>query len=70
MPEKWTGDLIGRMHNAQVTYDDLAAEMSVSKAYICMILNGRRSPENAKARLNDAFATVLRKRKENNEQRA
>jgi cyanate lyase len=55
MPEAWTGELIGRMHNARITYDDLAAEMGVKKAYICMILNGRRKPINAEARMNEAF---------------
>ena len=63
MPEEWTGELIGRMHNARITYDDLAAEMGCGKAYVCMILNGRRSPAGAKARLNEAFETA-RKRKE------
>lgn len=64
MPEKWTGDLIGKMHNAEVTYDDLASEMKCGKAYICMILNGRRNPPDAETRLNAAFYRVLEKRKE------
>ena len=29
MPEKWTGDLIGRMHNARVTRQDIATELGV-----------------------------------------
>ena len=44
MPETWTGNLIGRMHNKGITYDELAAEMGVGKAYISMILNGGGSP--------------------------
>lgn len=63
MPEKWTGDLVGRMHNEHVTYDDLAAEMGVTKGYISMILNGSRSPAGAKERMNGAFQAVLEKRK-------
>lgn len=55
MPEEWTGNLIGRMHNARITYDDLAEEMGCGKAYVCMILNGRRNPPDAEARLNEAF---------------
>ena len=27
MPEKWTGRLIGKMHNKQITYEQLANEM-------------------------------------------
>lgn len=63
MPEKWTGRLIGKMHNECVTYDDLGAEMGVTKAYICMILNGRRKPDGIQKRMEDAFASVVNKRK-------
>ena len=30
MPEKWTGRLIGEMHNHNVTYEELAAELGVA----------------------------------------
>ena len=50
MPEKWTGDLIGRMHNARVTRQDIATELGVSKAYVCMLLNGQRTSPTAKKR--------------------
>ena len=63
MAEKWTGDLIGRMHNAGVTRLELATELGVGKAYITMILNGSRTPPNAKERLNGAFRAVLEKRR-------
>lgn len=63
MPEAWTGDLIGRMHNERVTYDDLAAEMGVGKSYLSMIFNGARKPAGAEQRLNNAFNAVLAKRK-------
>ena len=63
MREPWTGDLIGRMHNEHITYDDLAAEMGVGKAYLSMILNGWRSPAGAEQRLNAAYYAVLAKRK-------
>jgi transcriptional regulator with XRE-family HTH domain len=64
LPEKWTGRLIGRMHNERVTYDNLAAEMGVTKSYVSMILNGARKPEGIKDRMEAAFAAVLEKRKE------
>lgn len=63
MPEKWTGRLIGKMHNAGVTYDDLGDEMGVTKAYICMILNGRRKPDGIRERMESAFESVVSKRK-------
>lgn len=64
MPEAWTGDLVGRMHNAGVTYDALATEAGCGKSYISMVLNGKRNPNGAKERLNAAFDRVLAKREE------
>lgn len=64
MPEKWTGELIGKMHNARITYDELAAEMGVTKSYISMILNGTRNPDGAQQRLEAAFDAVAAREKE------
>ena len=63
MKEPWTGDLIGKMHNNDVTYDELATELGVTKAYVSMILNGSRAPADAKERLQAAFDHVLEKRR-------
>lgn len=62
MPEKWTGDLVGKMHNNRVTYDDLAMEIGVTKAYISMILNGIRNPPDGQERLEAAYNSVIRRR--------
>lgn len=59
MPEAWTGELIGKMHNNKVTYDDVAAEMGVTKAYISMILNGSRKPAGIRDRMENAVNTVI-----------
>lgn len=61
--EKWTGRLIGRMHNEGVTYEELGAELGISKAYVSMILNGGRKPKGIKERMEAAFEAVLDKRK-------
>ena len=62
MPEKWTGRLIGEMHNHNVTYEELAAELGVTKPYISMILNGARKPAGIRKRMEDAFNEVVRKK--------
>ena len=64
MLEKWTGDLIGKMHNARVSYDDLAAELGLTKGYLSMILNGKRNPPGARKRLEGAVKAVIERRKE------
>ena len=63
MVEKWTGRLIGRMHNERVTYDELAEAMGVTKSYVSMILNGARKPEGIRDRMESAFNAVIAKRK-------
>ena len=64
MPEKWTGRLIGKMHNERVTMEELGAEMGVTKAYVSMILNSRRKPAGIQERMETAFESVVSKRKD------
>lgn len=63
MPEKWTGRLIGRLHNEKITYEELAKEMGVTKAYISMILNGARKPEGIRERMESAVTAILDRKK-------
>lgn len=63
MPEKWTGRLVGRLHNERITYEELANEMGVTKAYISMILNGARKPEGIKDRMEAAVAAIVERKK-------
>ena len=58
MPEKWTGRLIGEMHNHNVTYEELAAELGVTKPYISMILNGARKPAGIRKRMGTKYGVV------------
>ena len=60
--QKWTGVLVGRMHNERVTLQMLADELGLCKGYVSMILNGKRSPPDAEKRLNEAFKSILAKR--------
>lgn len=63
MRPKWTGDLLGDMHINEVTQEDLARELGICKSYVSMILNGARTPPEAKERLQEAYKRVLMKRK-------
>ena len=62
MPETWTGNLIGKMHNKDVTYDELAEEMGVTKSYVSMILNGHRRPPDLRNRMEVAFTSIIQRR--------
>lgn len=59
MPEKWTGDLIGKMHNNKITYEALGEKLGMTKAYISMILNGTRKPAGARERLEAAVDELI-----------
>ena len=61
MPETWTGNLIGKMHNKDVTYDELAEEMGVTKSYVSMILNGHRRPPDIRNRMEVAFNSIIQR---------
>ena len=64
MVEKWTGRLIGKMHNNDISITDLASELGVTKAYVSMILNGARKPREAKNKLETAVDAIIARRKE------
>lgn len=62
MPEKWTGILVGKMHNQKVTYEDLAKRLGITKSYVSMVLNGARNPAGAKERFENAFKAIAQER--------
>ena len=64
MREAWTGELIGRMYNAEVTQEDLAKEMKCTKSYVSRMLNGTRTPKGGRERCEAAFANIIARRKE------
>lgn len=44
MPAQWTGNLVGRMHNAGISKKELAAFMGKHEKYLSQVLNGHRDP--------------------------
>ena len=63
MPEKWTGRLIGRLHNERITYEELANELGVTKPYVSMILNGARKPAGIRERMEAAVSAIVERKK-------
>ena len=64
MPEKWTGDVVKKMHLKGVTQDDIAEELGITKSYVCAILNGRRKPPMAQERIKAALERCIEKKGE------
>ena len=61
MPEKWTGDIIGKMHANRVSHASLAKQLGCTKAYVSMVLNGTRRPAGAEQKFNEALDAILQK---------
>lgn len=64
MPKKWTGDLVGLMHNHRISKADLAEELGVTREYVSMVLNGHREPAGAKERFEAAVYSLIKKQAE------
>ena len=64
LPKKWTGDLVGLMHNHRISKADLADELGVTREYVSMVLNGHREPAGAKERFEEAVKRLIEKQKE------
>lgn len=65
--EAWTGRAVGKMHTNRISFEEVAAEMGVSRAYISMILNGRRKPPDARKRVEGAIDAIIERRAEDKE---
>lgn len=59
MPEKWTGALIGKMHNNGIKQKDLADELGFTNAYTGMILRGERKPPNIRQKMENAVDKLI-----------
>lgn len=59
MPEKWTGNLIGKMHNNGVKQVELANKLGFTNAYTGMILRGERKPPNIREKMETALNEII-----------
>ena len=57
---KWTGTLIGNMHNNKVSKSELAKYMGLSVEYVSMVLNGKRTPDEAQERFEKALDELIK----------
>lgn len=58
MPELWTGDVVGKMHTNKITNMDMADELGVTPEYVSMVLNGKRSPQQAEQKFRAAVDAI------------
>ena len=60
MIEKWTGQLIGKMHNNGIKQIELADKLGLTNAYVGMILRGERKPPNIRERMETALDELIK----------
>lgn len=65
MPAQWTGNLVGRMHNARITSKQLAKKMGKNPKYVSQVLNGHYSPKTAEQEFNEALDALIREKASN-----
>ena len=61
MPAKWTGQLVGEIHNAGLTIKEVAAEAGMNPMYISTVLNQDEDAPKAEAKLWAALARLTGK---------
>lgn len=62
MPKKWTGNLVGLMHDERISFNELAAELGVTNRYVSMVLNGHREPEGAEEKFAAALNRIIERK--------
>lgn len=64
MPEKWTGDVIGEMHLANISAERLADEIGWHPKYLSAVMNGHRKPKDAEQKVRDALSRIKGQKEE------
>lgn len=59
MPERWTGDIVGKMHINRISYESLAKQLGCTKSYVSMVLNGSRHPAGAEQKFSAALDELI-----------
>lgn len=62
MPEKWTADVVGQMHLNRISRTDISKQLGVTKSYVSMVLNGKRSPKKAEEKFRQAVEELTEQR--------
>ena len=60
--KKWTGNLVGLLHDNKISKTQLAEELGVTREYVSMVLNGHREPEGAEGKFTDALTRIIERK--------
>lgn len=61
MPAQWTGEIVGEMHNRNITSKMLAAELGWHEKYLSQVLNSAAPPKKAEGKVRMALDALISK---------
>ena len=59
MPAQWTGEIVGQMHNNNITGKMLAAELGWHEKYLSQVLNSADPPKKAEQKVRAALGRLI-----------
>ena len=59
MPEKWTGEVIGLMHNNKISFQMLADQLGWHVKYLSAVLNSKRCAADAEMKVKNALQDLM-----------
>lgn len=62
MPAQWTGNVVGEMHNNNITGKMLAAELGWHEKYLSQVLNSSDPPKNAESKVSAALKRLVERK--------
>ena len=62
IPEQWTGELIGEIHNAGLSIKDVAEEAKFHPKYVSQVLHGRAVSPNMEAKMKEAMERLKQRK--------
>lgn len=62
--EKWTGDIVKKMHLYDIKQSEIAEKIGCSREIVCKTLRGKHSMSNGKERFTSAINAIIADRKQ------
>ena len=62
MLDKWTGEIVGKLHVFEISYKALADKLGWHEKYLSAVLNGHRKPKKAEAQVMQALNELIQEK--------
>ena len=59
MPAQWTGEVVGEMHNNNISVKMLAVEIGWNEKYLSTVLNSENPPAKAEGKVKAAVERLI-----------